>query len=131
MEHHLSLVILDDTLAVCRLAPKTRVAEAVLAGDLSAVIYTPEEVTLICRVEAIPEGAVAETDWRAIKVEGTLDFSLTGVLVSLALPLSQSGVSIFASSTYQTDYVLVKQHMLAEAVASLRAAGHTVKFAAG
>ncbi|MGW8250139.1 MAG: ACT domain-containing protein, partial [Anaerolineales bacterium] len=77
MEHHLALVVLDGLLAVCHLAPGTRVPGAVLAGEFSAAIQTSQEVTLICQAESVPDGVLVETGWRAIKVEGVLDFSMT------------------------------------------------------
>ena len=62
-----------------------------------------------------------------MKVEGPLDLSLTGVMASLAGPLAEAGISIFAISTYDTDYLLVKAPDLDEAMAALRQAGHTVQ----
>jgi hypothetical protein len=129
MDHYLTLVVLDEILAVCRLQPGTPLPTNAFSGALSAVIHSPEEVTLVCQTKYAPQGAVAEQGWRALRVKGPLDFSMTGVLVSLALPLSRQGVSIFAISSYETDYLLVKEDMLAVAVEALRRAGHTVEFA--
>jgi uncharacterized protein len=67
-----------------------------------------------------------ERGWRALVVRGPLDFALTGVLASLATPLAEAGVSIFALSTYDTDYVLVREAQLRDAVAALAAAGNDV-----
>ena len=67
----------------------------------------------------MPEGVLCERGWAGLKVEGPLDFSLTGVLASLAQPLAEAGISIFAVSTYDTDYVLVKGGDLERAVAVL------------
>jgi hypothetical protein len=69
------------------------------------------------------EGRI-EPGWRAIKVAGPLDFSLTGILATLASPLAEAGISLFAVSTYDTDYVLVREVDLGRAQAVLRAAGH-------
>ena len=71
-------------------------------------------------------GVPTEPGWRALQVDGPLDFMLTGVLASLALPLADAGISIFAISSYDTDYVLVKQDKLAGAIDTLRKAGHGV-----
>ena len=67
-----------------------------------------------------------EGNWRGFKVEGPLDFALTGVLVAIAVPLAAADISIFAISTYDTDYVLVKQPVLERAVQVLLQAGHQV-----
>ena len=67
---------------------------------------------------------MSEGGWRALRVAGTLEFSLTGILASLAAPLAEARISLFALSTHDTDYVLVKADTLAAAVAALTAAGH-------
>ena len=85
---------------------------------------TASELSIVCRDASVPASVTANRGWRAIAVDGTLDFALTGVLAALAAPLAAAGVSIFAMSTYDTDYVLVKQDTLDDAVAALRAAGH-------
>ncbi len=75
----------------------------------------------------MPKDVKQEAGWRALKVEGPLDFTLTGVLASVANPLAKVGISIFTLSTFNTDYVLVKDNQVAAAVKALYAAGHTVK----
>ncbi len=74
----------------------------------------------------MPAGIRSEPGWRALKVRGPLDFSLTGILAALLAPLAQVGISIFALSTFDTDYLLIKQPQLDRAVAALRFAGHSV-----
>jgi hypothetical protein len=96
MDHQLALTVLEESLAVCSLPPGYPLPEAIFTGSLSAVIQTEDEISLICRSEHIPHGATAVAGWRAFKVQGPLEFELTGVLASLALPLAQHGVSIFA-----------------------------------
>ena len=80
----------------------------------------------MCPAASIPEGSVAERGWRCLKVHGPLDFSQTGILSSLAEPLAKAGLGIFAVSTYDTDYLLVKANELHKAVRALRQAGHRV-----
>jgi hypothetical protein len=89
-------------------------------------MLTPDELSLVVPEAFAPDGAAIEAGWRALRVAGTLDFSLTGVLASLAAPLAQAGVSIFAVSTYDTDYLLVRESGLAAALVALRGAGHTI-----
>ncbi|HEY7848912.1 MAG TPA: ACT domain-containing protein, partial [Ktedonobacterales bacterium] len=86
----------------------------------------PDELSLVLPEASAPEGATTEAGWRALRVAGPLDFALIGVLASLAEPLAQAGVSIFAISTYDTDYLLVREVALTEALTALRAAGHTI-----
>ncbi len=64
--------------------------------------------------------------WRGLKVAGPLDFALTGVLASLAGPLAEAGVSIFAISTYDTDYLFVREEQLGAAIDALRRAGFAI-----
>jgi hypothetical protein len=72
-------------------------------------------------MDTVPPGVAAERGWRAIKVKGPLAFSLTGVLHGILAPLAAAEVSIFALSTYDTDYILVRDAGLARALAALRA----------
>ena len=129
--HALTLSVLPDTLAVCRLGPDDAIPPWPRAGAFHAVTRTASELSIVCAEGSVPDGVTANRGWRAIAVEGTLDFALTGVLASLASPLAEAGVSIFAISTYDTDYVLVKQDTLDRAVAALSAAGHRVAGHAG
>jgi hypothetical protein len=75
----------------------------------------------------VPANITAEPDWRAFKVQGPLVFSEIGVIAALANPLAESQVSIFVISTFETDYILVKENDLARAVKALKKAGHTVR----
>lgn len=122
----LALALLPQTLAVCRLGPDAPLLPWATGGDLWSVTRTPEELSLVCAASAVPEGVACEPGWRALKVAGPLDFALVGILLAVAAPLAAAGVSIFAVSTYDTDYVLVRGAQLERAVAALRAAGHTV-----
>jgi len=97
-----------------------------LEGDFVSVTGTRDEVSVVCPEDQAPEGATVEAGWRCLKVDGPLDFGLTGVLASLAVPLAEAGVSIFAVSTFDTDYVLVKAEALERAAAALETAGHRV-----
>ena len=74
----------------------------------------------------MPDGVRCERGWQCLRVAGTLDFSLVGVLASLIEPLADAGVSVFAASTFDTDYLLLKTSDFERAVGVLRRAGHTV-----
>jgi hypothetical protein len=124
---YLTLEILSDQLAVCRLSSLTPDLFQQSSGEFQAIIRSPGELTLVCAEAAAPVGEIIERGWRALKVMGPLPFSMTGVLAALAQPLAQAGISIFAISTFDTDYILVKEIRLEEAVAALREAGHQVR----
>ena len=72
----------------------------------------------------VPANVKVEPKWRCLKVKGPLDFALTGILASLANPLARAGISIFAVSTFDTDYLLVKEGDLERAAEALSIAGH-------
>ena len=122
----LSLTLAPERFAVCKLPPSAPIPPLPLHASLVVVTLTPEELSLVLPEGAAPEGAVSERGWRALRVAGVLDFSLTGILASLATPLAQAGVSIFAVSTYDTDFLLVQEASLSVALDTLRAAGHTI-----
>ena len=124
----LNLQLLSGRMSVCRLAPEAAIpAWATKGNGFVAITRTSDELSIVCPGRAAPKDTKCETGWRTFKIEGPLDFSLTGILVSVAGPLADSGVSIFAVSTYDTDYILVKEENLERAVSVLKAAGHTVR----
>jgi hypothetical protein len=123
----MNLVVLEDELAVARLGPTDAIPAWAAQGSLSSVTRTPEELSVVCAGAGIPPDVPAERGWRALRVAGRLDFSLTGVLASIVAPLAAAKVSVFVVSTYDTDYILVREPSLAAAVRCLTAAGHEVE----
>ncbi len=126
MSKGLSLTILPERLAICRLPPEEALPERPPRARFWSVTRTEEELSIVLPEEYAPAGSRAETGWRGLKVEGPLDFDTPGILASLALPLAKAGISIFALSTYDTDYILVKEKDLEKAKRALRANGHTL-----
>ena len=121
----LDLSVLEGTLAICRLPANVPPPNWALAGNgFLAFARTEDELSVVAPSKAVPPAAVGDDGWRAIRVEGRLDLGQTGVLASLANPLADEGIPIFAISTHDTDYVLVKDETLEQAVAALTAAGH-------
>jgi hypothetical protein len=119
-------MLLTDRFAICRLAPDAAIPGWATAGSFFSITRTPEELSIVSVESAIPADVPCESGWRAFKVAGPLDFALTGVLASIAKPLAEAGISIFAVSTFETDYVLVKGGRVGDAVRSLERAGHQV-----
>lgn len=120
------LTLLPDPLSICRLPAGIALPAWARAGGLTAVTWTTQETSIVCLAAVVPADVQADAGWRAFVVAGPLDFSLTGVLLAIAQPLADAGVSIFAVSTYDTDYVLVKEAALPAAVAALTGCGHRV-----
>jgi hypothetical protein len=125
--HRLPLEVLPDTLAICRLPPDVALPEwATAPGPFLTISRTSEELSITVVQRAVPSGVRCERDYRALRVQGTLPPDLVGILLSIAEPLAEAGLSIFAISTYDTDYVLVKSRDLPAALEALRRAGHQV-----
>jgi hypothetical protein len=127
MTTELALTILPGIYAVSRLPSEAIVPDWALGGQFSSITRTDEELSILCPQRHVPEGIQHEPDWRCLKVEGPLSFSLTGILASLLGPLAEAEVGVFAISTYNTDYILVKAESLKEAINALLAAGHDVR----
>ena len=113
-------------LAVCRLDPGAPIPDWATRGAFHAVVRTPAELSIVCATEDVPEGVRAEKGWRCFALRGPIPFEETGVLSSLAAPLAAAGIGIFAVSTFDTDYVLVKAGNADAACRALGAAGHRV-----
>lgn len=114
------LTILRQRLAVCRMESAALPPDLPSDEPFYSLTRTRDELSLVCREEVVPDGAMHEGGWRAFRVEGPLPFSLTGVLAALSAPLAEGGISVFAISTYDTDYLMVKEEQLEEAAAFLR-----------
>lgn len=127
----MELRLLSGPLAVCRLPADAPVPTWASAGVLVSITRTADELSIVCAEDGVPDGVRTERGWRALRVAGPLDFALTGVLAALTVPLAEAGVSIFALSTYDTDYLLVHENDLPQAILALERAGHTVRAASG
>ena len=110
--------------------------EAILPDYLNApfcfIGKTDAEISLVCPTACAPHHTHARADgWRAFRISGELDFSLVGVLAEISACLAREGISLFAVSTYNTDYVLIKKEKEAQALRALRAAGYETDGDAG
>ena len=113
---------LPHDLTLCKLS---RIEDADLSADFFFLGKTDEEISLVCRTEDVPENTSARDDgWRAFRIQGVLDFSLIGILSRLSAILAENGIGIFAVSTYNTDYILVKKENFDRAMRVLSDAGY-------
>ena len=120
----LTLSLLPGTFTICRLDPEANIPEWAKAGGFISVTRTSDELSIVCTGANVPEDVKADRGWRCFKVEGPLDLSLTGVLTSLANPLAEARINIFALSTFDTDYLLVKEDNVSRAAEALIRSGH-------
>jgi len=122
--HNLRFSFLEGKFAICRLPHEAAIPPWALDGGFTSVTRAPDELSIVCRENRIPAGVQAETDWVCFKLEGPFPFSQTGILASFVQPLSDNAIPIFAISTYDTDYVLIKEAFQGRALGALKAAGH-------
>lgn len=118
---NLKMKVLDGKYGVCRLNPNEKVDWEI--DGFYSITMTQDELSVVCTEKCIPQNIKYEGNWRVLKVEGPLDFSLIGILSFISSILAEKGISIFAISTFDTDYILVKTEKLLLAKAALVSAG--------
>ncbi len=125
-----TLSVLPETFAICKLDRDSSIPAWATSGMFVSITRTPDELSVVCPENVLPRNLpteiVLERAWRCLKVEGPLDLSMTGVLSALSGALAHAGITIFAISTYDTDYLLVRAESLERAVRVLRIEEHTV-----
>ena len=120
----MKIKVLEKEFSVCKVRA---FAPEICKGEFWFAAQTDEELSLVCQSEFAPESTIECSDgWRAMRIEGVLDFSLVGILAKISDVLARAQVGIFAVSTYNTDYILVKGADLMRAAEALRAAGYVV-----
>lgn len=120
------LKIIEESFAVCRLEVTEKIPLWSLESGFFSISRTDDELSIVCEQKVVPEGVKCEKNFRMLKVLGPLDFSLTGILARISAVLAASKISIFAISTFDTDYILVKMESLNMAVDALRLDGYNI-----
>ena len=121
----LTLALLEETYAICRFPAGTRAAMP-SPGPFSLLVQAVEETTLVCPLGHAPAEAEIDAGWRCFRIVQSFDFAMPGILAAVLDPLAKASIGIFATSTFSTDYVLVKAEDSERAAEALRAAGHRV-----
>ena len=120
----MELKSVDYKLTVCKVA---EVSNINMDTDFYFIGKTDEELSLVCKTEDTPQSTVERDDgWRGFRIQGVLDFSLIGILSKLSGILAANKIGIFAVSTYNTDYILVKEENYERALTVLASEGYTV-----
>jgi hypothetical protein len=122
----LTMKLIDGNLAIHSLAPNTKIPENVFEAEIFFIAKTYDEVSIVIPQSMTINSDEVEKDWRALEVVGPLDFNLTGILSNIATVLANEKISIFAISTFDTDYILVKEKTLSLAIEALRASQYLV-----
>jgi hypothetical protein len=122
----LTLSLLAEPYAVCRFPTGTTVGLP-KPGAFSLLVQAVEETTLVCPLDQVQPEAETDAGWRCFRIMQSFDFAVPGILASVLEPLAKAGIGIFATSTFSTDYVLVKEQDADRAIGALRAAGHRIE----
>jgi hypothetical protein len=124
---HLEIRLLAPRMAICRLEPDSDLPAWVKGDSFCTITRTDEELSIVCPEAAVSGSVFCDKGWRCLKIKGPLDLSETGVLYALASPLAEAEISLFALSTFSTDYLLVKEKDLERAISVLSQQGHIVE----
>lgn len=117
--------VLDQNFSFCKLS-STRMVD--MSGEFVFVAKTDKEISLVCPSREVPTGTLEqEVGWRAFRLKDDFDFSVVGIYSSISSVLAENLISIFAVSTYDTDYIFVKQDDLAPALQHLEKSGYTIE----
>lgn len=121
-----TLTLLPEPFAICRLEPDAPMPDWAMLRSASffVITQTKEELSVICPQAYVPEGVMAYTGWRCLKLEGPFDLEEPGILAALVVPLAQAGIAVFAEATYDTDYLLVNQ--IENAIQALEQMNHKI-----
>ena len=120
----LQLKIIKTPLTIHRLNPNEKIPTHVLTENFFSICKTEEEISIVCPSHLIFDSGNKETGWVTIQVVGPLHFSLTGILADITTALANSSISIFAISTFDTDYILIKEEAIIKAKSVLENEGH-------
>ena len=122
----LELTLLPEHFAISRLAVDAPIPDWATQGPFFSVTRTGDELSVVTEISRVPVGVQSQPGWRVFRVHGPFVLSEIGVLSALAAPLAEGRISLFAISTFDTDYLLVASETLAAAFAALERAGHTL-----
>lgn len=130
-ERTVKLFLLEDDYAIVKFKADQGIPAWAVIGDddFISITRTKDELSIVCKEAKIAADNIEhiEKPWRCLKVEGPLDFSLTGILNELTRPLAEHNISIFAISTYDTDYLLVKSQLIERTIQVLEEEGHIIE----
>ena len=122
----LRIRLLQGTYAVCQIKDTENILNCFDEKDFFSITKTEDEISVVMLQDKISNDVKAEKDWRILKVEGTLDFSLIGILAKISGILAKNSISIFVISTFNTDYILVKEEKIEKAMTVLSKEGYEI-----
>ena len=123
---HLELSLLPERFAISRLGADSPIPAWATQGSFFSVTRSGDELSIVTELSRVPATVKSQPGWRVLKVHGPFVLSEIGVLAAVAAPLAEAEISLFAVSTFDTDYLLVASETLSAAIAALERAGHTI-----
>ncbi|HME11570.1 MAG TPA: ACT domain-containing protein [Candidatus Acidoferrum sp.] len=126
ISHQLLLTLFPGLYAIARFAPHEKLTIDYTQSSFFALTKTDVELSVVCLQSELPDGVRAERDRRVLRVDSVLTFALTGIVSSIAVPLADAAISIFAVSSFDTDYILIADREIEQAIAVLESVGHKV-----
>jgi hypothetical protein len=126
LNRELNIKLFNNKYGICQLKHDEDIPNWLNREHFYSITKTSDELSIVCVQDTIPNSIKCEKEWRLLKIEGKFDFSLIGILASLASILAKAGVGIFAISSYDTDYILVKDKDIEKAVRALSNGNHQV-----
>jgi len=126
ISHQLLLTLFPKRYAIARFSPDEKIAMDYSRSSFFTLTKTDEEISVVCEQQDLPANVRAERDRRLLRIDSVITFELTGILASVAFPLADANISIFAVSSFDTDYILIADHDLEPAIVVLENAGHKI-----
>ncbi len=123
----MQLVAEPGEFQIHRLSANQSLPSAAWQSSLIAILRSADELSLVCDAQIKIDASASVGPWRALRVQGTLDFALTGVIAGLTAPLAQAAISVFVIASFDTDYLLLRSESFDAAVATLKQAGYAIE----
>ncbi len=125
-DNKIRIVILEEIYSICRLEKNDTIPDDITKSNFYSITSSPKEISLVCEQKFIRDGMKVEKDWKVLKIDSILDFSLIGIISKISTILADAKISIFVVSTYDTDYVLIKKSNLEITVRVLEENGYEI-----
>ena len=125
-QRQLKLTLLKNKYAICSLPKDALIPDWALTQSLISITRTDKELTIVCRQDIISSELQSDLNWRCFRIDGSFDLDQIGVISSISSPLADAGISIYVISTYDTDYFLVKEEKLNQALSVLSNSNHSI-----
>ena len=126
IEKKLTLKLLKDKYSVLRLNKNDEIPKWIFNEEFFSITRTEDELSIVCLQDKVKEYIKCERNWRILKIEGPLDFSLIGILSKISTLMANNNISIFAISTYDTDYILIKEETIDRAIEILENSNYNI-----